>query len=148
MDQVGNVEWLVTSIFILDPEFFGVAIFCDVLFLTCWDSGNVIQTTLSGGNTKIIGSVRANEPIALAADLGHVYAVLPNSHAVTKITWLQLWNPQEHHRFVAEKRRLIGVVVMASRCVARRSSTLKCLLRKLPREILLYMLSFLDEDTL
>ena len=56
--DTGQFKWMVSSIFIsLSGGNIAMAVFCDALFLLCWQFGTVIQISLTGGTTKTIGQL-------------------------------------------------------------------------------------------
>jgi DNA-binding beta-propeller fold protein YncE len=145
--QKGSNDWVVTSVVLLGDktsiQYFGLAIYHNMLFVTCWDTGLIIQADLDGGNSKWIGRVQQREMGTLAADATQVYISKYHSHTILAITWAQYWSPQDHLYFRAEQRHIIGIVVIASQCLTRTTSSS---LQKLPRDILFFILSFLSAD--
>jgi DNA-binding beta-propeller fold protein YncE len=142
--------WTMTSICIslmdkISTFFEAVAIFRDVLFLVCTNDGSVIQSSLDGRATKVIEKLECGRSIALTADARYLYATQQTLHTVTRIRWMHFWSPQAHCNLDTERKLFVRVLVVASRCVTANS---KCNLQKLPREILLHILSFLDIGTL
>jgi DNA-binding beta-propeller fold protein YncE len=143
-DISGSVQWTVTSISILldQPDtgnYFGVAIFCDMMFLTSWDSGYVIRSTLDGKEARVVGTLP--NCMAIAVDSTGVYATQYYSCVIDKFPFSR-WSPQTHQHFDREMRLLIKAVITASLSPFGTSQ-----LRKLPRDIVFYMLTFLKSVT-
>jgi hypothetical protein len=148
--DAGKVEWMVTSILIsARAEYISVALFSDTLFLTCWRSGSIIKTSLSGATQKVLGRVKTNSFNGLAADAIYLYSTDPLCDTTMRIAWRNFWSPQEHQNFDEKQRQIIQITLMAYYVAnTPTSKPSACLLAKLPREILFFILSFLEEDTL
>jgi hypothetical protein len=148
----GEEEWLVTSIPILlgsalPQDYYYLTVFHDSLFLTNYRSGYVVQSSLDGKIATIIAKLSGWEIQGTAANANGVF-VSTVKNGVTKIELLPFfWSPEHHSSMHLQVRRLVGTLVVASRCNNNALSG-KCQLKRLPREILLLILSFLDSNSL
>jgi DNA-binding beta-propeller fold protein YncE len=144
-DSSDTVQWIDTSILVsLTPpgEFQSIAIFSDTLFLVKWNSATIVLTTLDGKVIRVIGKLKQTQSAVhcmIAAGATAVYVTQNWEHNIIKISRSLEWSQQNHQHFDLEKKALIKTVALASLCSSSTSQ-----LRKLPREILFHMLSFID----
>jgi hypothetical protein len=125
-------------------ELSAVTVFYDSLVLIAWNSksGLVLQSSLDGKSASPIIEFDGKDLSGVTADAKHIYVTHSQRHYISKIPWRTVWSPQTHKKFHIQTRKLIKSVVVASLCSI--SSQPKCQLKKLPKEILFHILSFLD----
>jgi hypothetical protein len=145
----GSDDWNITPISIArienEQNFNAVAVYQDNIFLTCWNWGIIIRSSLDGKRTKITGEFPRGDLLAMTVDASKVYLANIHDHVVTTMPWKWQWNPKNHSSFDKEVRRVIRFVVIASRCTLNTSKP-HFQLQKLPKEILFHLLSFLDNQ--
>jgi hypothetical protein len=138
--------WISTSISILLAEigqfYQTITVFHDTLFLTT-QKGLVVQSSLDGRTVKVIASL-SHTMGGIAADSTGVYVTEPRNSTITKIEVTWNWSTYNHAVFPKQARQAIEIFAMAS--LNSRISTGKCQLQRLPRELLLHILSFLDSN--
>jgi hypothetical protein len=139
----GTDQWVVTSIPIfpkLVKRFFSVTVFHDMLYLST--HSGIIESSLDGKTATIIANLTVNSLLEVAVNANGIYVAECKSHSITKIEFqIQFWSPDNHQRMQPNQKSIVGIVVVASRCNLPNS---KCQLRRLPRDVLFYMLSFLN----
>jgi hypothetical protein len=143
----GIPHWSVTTVPIetAEPftEIYAVAVYGDALFLISWNHGLVVQSSLDGKAAKVIAKLRSFDLTGVAANATGVYVTHSNSGIITKITHGFWWSPHNHRLFGAEQRKLVGTIM-----TAHSSFNAQCQLRKMPREIVLHVLTFLNNQSL
>jgi DNA-binding beta-propeller fold protein YncE len=146
----GTEQWMVSSIRIglqlQSQEFYAIAVLNDRLFLTSWDVGTVVQSSLDGKSATVIAQLPVRTHTAIAATTHTLYASICNYNAIRKIElqgWF--WSTENHRHLNIQSRQFMRILVVAALC---NSSNSMCQLRKLPREILFHLLSFLDSHSI
>jgi hypothetical protein len=143
-------EWMVSSIRVLLPhchDYFFLSVFCDTIFLTTWATGQVIQSSLDGKTASVMAQFRGNNRIGVAVNASGAYVSLHRWNIISRIDLPRLfWSSENHQHMNWHIRELVGIVALASLCQSN-SSTSRCQLRRLPREILFHVLSFIDSSS-
>jgi DNA-binding beta-propeller fold protein YncE len=142
-------EWTPTpiSIDLSQGALCALAIFGDTLFLLTF-RGSVLQSSLDGKRASFLvevpKAVQESGIKSLTAGANAVYMTHSKGGFIAKITWRFWWSARQHNQFGIELRKLIRFIVVASLCYSKIES--KSQLNKLPKEILLHVLSFLDNS--
>jgi hypothetical protein len=144
----GLGQWTFSIIFHKDywqSWFCSMTIFQDTLFITTW-TGLVIQSSLDGKTASTLAELSPTQLMGIAVNDNAVFVTEDDSHVITKISYIMPWTPHNHCNLLPPKKQLIDFIVVASLCHTNTSPS--NLLRKLPREILLHMLCFLDHQSI
>jgi hypothetical protein len=120
-----------------------VAVYDDDLFLISWENGVVIQSSLDGKTARVIATLRVSDLAGVAANMTAVYVAHYSTAIITKITRELWWTPHNHQFFGVEQRKLVGTIM-----TAHTSFNAQCQLRKMPREIMLHVLTFLNNHNI
>jgi hypothetical protein len=98
----------------------------------------VIQSSLDGKTAKVIATLREFDLAGVAVYVAHYSTAI-----ITKITRELWWTLHNHRFFGVEQRKLVGTIM-----TAHSSLNAQCQLRKMPREIVLHVLTFLNNQNI